>query len=198
MCSARSVTLLHVLACFSPLGSAFAADRYPSRPVHWVVGFAAGGPTDTVARIVGEPLSERLGQQVVIENRAGSGGNIAAGFVINSAPDGYTIMFVGPNNAIAVRQLAWGDRICALWSAVPGYEASTWYGISGPKDISPTIVQILNDAVIEVLGTPKMKARIADLGGTPMPMTPAQFARFVADETDKWGKVVRFAGLSVE
>jgi tripartite-type tricarboxylate transporter receptor subunit TctC len=56
----------------------------------------------------------------------------------------------------------------------------------------------LNDAVIEVLGTPKMKARIADLGGTPMPMTPAQFARFVADETDKWGKVVRFAGLSVE
>ena len=88
------------LVCFCLLAPAQAADKYPSRPVHWVVGFAAGGPNDIVARIVGEWLSAHLGQQFVIENRVGSGGMIAANAVINSPPDGYTIMFVAPNNAI--------------------------------------------------------------------------------------------------
>src|SRR3954468_11879461 len=78
----------------------FAAD-YPSRPVHWLIGFTAGGPVDTVARIMGQWLSERLGQQFVVENRAGSGGNIAAAAAISSPPDGYTLLFVAPNNAIS-------------------------------------------------------------------------------------------------
>jgi tripartite-type tricarboxylate transporter receptor subunit TctC len=82
------------------LNPAAGADKYPSRPVHFVVGFTAGGPNDIVARILGEWLSDYLGQQFVVENRAGSGGMIAANAVINSPPDGYTIMFVAPNNAI--------------------------------------------------------------------------------------------------
>src|SRR5215216_265728 len=77
-----------------------AAD-YPNRPVKWLIGFTAGGPVDTVARIMGQWLSERFGQQFVVENRAGSGGNIAATAAISSPPDGYTLLFVAPNNAIS-------------------------------------------------------------------------------------------------
>src|SRR3954452_23431931 len=77
-----------------------AAD-YPNRPVRWLIGFTAGGPGDTVARIMAQWLSERFGQQFVVENRAGSGGNIAAAAAINSPPDGYTLLFVAPNNAIS-------------------------------------------------------------------------------------------------
>ncbi|MBV8837438.1 MAG: tripartite tricarboxylate transporter substrate binding protein [Alphaproteobacteria bacterium] len=76
------------------------AQNYPSRPIHFVVGFAAGGPNDIVARILGDYLSNAMGQQWVIENRAGSGGMLAAGYVASAAPDGYTVMFVAPNNAI--------------------------------------------------------------------------------------------------
>jgi tripartite-type tricarboxylate transporter receptor subunit TctC len=76
------------------------AQNYPNRPIHFIVGFAAGGPNDIVARILGEWLSNHMGQQWVIENRAGSGGMLAANSVVNSAPDGYTVMFVAPNNAI--------------------------------------------------------------------------------------------------
>jgi tripartite-type tricarboxylate transporter receptor subunit TctC len=98
MRAVRSLLPLLALGCFAlPV---LAADKYPSRPVHWIVGFAAGGPNDIVARIMGEWLSARLGQQFIIENRVGSGGMIAANAVINSPPDGYTIMFVAPNNAI--------------------------------------------------------------------------------------------------
>src|SRR5215831_14629471 len=74
---------------------------YPDRPVHWLIGFAAGGPVDIVARIMSQWLSDRLGQQFIVENRTGSGGNIAAAAAINSAPDGYTLLFVAPNNAIS-------------------------------------------------------------------------------------------------
>src|SRR5579872_4327336 len=81
-------------------GPAFAAD-YPNRPVHWLIGFAAGGPVDIVARIMSQWLSDHLGQQFVVENRAGSGGNIAAAAAINSPADGYTLLFVAPNNAIS-------------------------------------------------------------------------------------------------
>ena len=76
------------------------AQTYPTRPIHWIVSFTAGGPNDTVARIIGQYLSERLGQQFVIENKVGAGGNIGMAAVLGSPPDGYTIGFVAPNNAI--------------------------------------------------------------------------------------------------
>src|SRR3954462_14748085 len=92
------------LACLASLATSIvpttAAD-YPNRPVRWLIGFAAGGPVDIVARILSQWLSERLGQQFVVENRAGSGGNLAAAAAITSPPDGYTLLFVAPNNAIS-------------------------------------------------------------------------------------------------
>src|SRR6185369_12060630 len=89
------------LLCLVALNSVPAqAQNYPNRPIHFIVGFAAGGPNDIVARILGDYLSNAMGQQWVIENRAGSGGMLAAGYVASAAPDGYTVMFVAPNNAI--------------------------------------------------------------------------------------------------
>src|SRR4030088_600750 len=317
----RLIALLLGLAAL--LAPASAADKYPSKPVHFVVGFAAGGPNDIVARIFGELLSARLGQQFVIENRVGSGGMIAANAVINSPPDGYTIMFVAPNNAIgttlykslpfvflrdtapvagmmrltnimvvppslpvrsvaefiayakanpgklsyassgngtsvhmsaelfkmmagldmvhvpyrgssaaypdlmtgkvhvlfdnlpgsiefvrtgqlralgvttAMRSDALPD-VPAIGEIVPGYEASVWYGIAAPKGTPPDAIAVLKKALAAALADPKMQARHAELGGTPMPMSPAEFGKLVADETDKWGAGVKSAGISVE
>jgi tripartite-type tricarboxylate transporter receptor subunit TctC len=323
MRAVRSLVVLLAVICVSLPASVLAADKYPSRPVHWVVGFAAGGPNDIVARVLGEWLSAHLGQQFVIENRVGSGGMIAANAVINSPPDGYTIMFVAPNNAIgatlyknlpfvflrdtapiagmmrltnvmvvppslpvktvaefiahakanpgklsyassgngtsvhmsaelfkmmasldmvhvpyrgsaaaypdlmtgkvhvlfdnlpgsiefvrtgklralgvttAVRTEALPD-VPTVAETLPGYEASVFYGISGPKGTPPEAIEVLNKAMTAALADPKMKARIAELGGTPMPMSPAEFGKLVAQETEKWGAVVKSAGISVE
>jgi tripartite-type tricarboxylate transporter receptor subunit TctC len=300
-----------------------ASAAYPDRPVHWLIGFAAGGPVDIVARIMAQALSDRLGQQVIVENRAGSGGNIAAGAAINAAPDGYTLLFVAPNNAIStslykklpfdflrdttpvasIMQLtnmlvvsnafpartvqefidyckanpgkisfassgngtsvhmsaelfkamtkcdmvhvpyrgsaiafpdiisnkvqlifdnlpsaleqSRGGNVRALgvtspqrWPAVPdvpaiaetvpGFEAVGFYGISAPKGTPSDVVDILNKAVGETLKDPKIIARLTENGGIPRPMTPAEFGKLVSDETDKWRKVVEFAGVSVD
>ena len=78
---------------------------------------------------------------------------------------------------------------------LPGYEASQWYGVGVPKNTLAEIVDKLNEAINAGLADPKIKARLADLGGTPMPMTPADFRQFIADETEKWAKVVKFAGI---
>src|SRR3954453_8715034 len=91
------VCLLSVAATTAPS----AAADYPNRPVRWLIGFAAGGPVDIVARLMSQWLADRLGQQFVVENRTGSGGNIAAAAAITSPPDGYTLLFVAPNNAIS-------------------------------------------------------------------------------------------------
>src|SRR4030088_974957 len=92
------------LVCLASLAAGVtpsSAADYPNRPVKWLIGFAAGGPVDIVARIMSQWLSDRFGQQFVVENRAGSGGNIAAAAAINSPPDGYTLLFVAPHNAIS-------------------------------------------------------------------------------------------------
>ena len=316
------------LTAISTLATGFAgksalAQTWPSRPVTFVVGFAAGGPNDIVARIMGAWLAEYLGVPFVIEDRTGAGGMLAAQTVINSPPDGYTIMFVAPNNAIgatlyknlpfvylrdttpiagmlrltnvmvvppslpvksvaefieyakanpgkinyassgngtsvhmsaelfkmmtkldmvhvpyrgssaaypdlmagkvhvlfdnlpgaiafvktgklralgvttATRSDALPD-VPAIGEIVKGYEASVWYGIAGPKGIPPKVVETLNKAVAAALADPKMKARFAELGGTPMPMSPAEFGKLVADETEKWSVVVKSAGLSIQ
>jgi tripartite-type tricarboxylate transporter receptor subunit TctC len=301
---------------------ATAAD-YPNRPVRWLIGFSAGGPVDIVARILSQWLSEHLGQQFVVENRAGSGGNIAAATAINATPDGYTLLFVAPNNAIAtslykhltydfirdtvpvasimqltnmlvvsnampvknvqefidyckanpgkityassgygtsvhmsgelfksmtgcnmvhapyrgsaiafpdiisnkvqlifdnmpsgleqsragtVRALGvtspqrWPGlpEIPAIAETVPGFESVGFYGISAPKGTPPEIVETLNRAVGEALKDPKVVERLTTIGGIPKPMTPSEFGRLIADETEKWRKVVEFAGVSVD
>jgi tripartite-type tricarboxylate transporter receptor subunit TctC len=295
------------------------AQTYPTRPIHWIVSFTAGGPNDTVARIIGQYLSERLGQQFVIENKVGAGGNIGMAAALSSLPDGYTIGFVAPNNAINatlydklpfdfVRDSApvagtmlltnvmvvhpdvpaktvaefiayakanpgkinmassgsgtsvhmsgelfkvmtgvnmqhvpyrgsapamqdlFSNRVQVMFDNLPGsvehikagtlralgvtagkraaaipdvptigetvagYEAVVWYGIVAPKGTPPEIVDTLNAAVNAVLADPKLEARLVQLGGEPMPMTPAQFGKLIADETEKWAKVVKFSG----
>jgi tripartite-type tricarboxylate transporter receptor subunit TctC len=85
-----------------------------------------------------------------------------------------------------------------IGETVPGYEAVVWYGIVAPKGTPPEIVATLNKAVNEVLADPKLTARLAELGGEPMPMTPAQFGRLIADETEKWAKVVKFSGAKAD
>ena len=313
------------LACLAGamLATPALAQDYPNRPIHFIVGFAAGGPNDIVARILGEWLSKHMGQQWVIENRAGSGGMLAAGSVVNSAPDGYTVMFVAPNNAIGeslykklpfnfIRDTvpvagtlrlanlmvvppdfpaktvaefiahakanpgklnfassgngtsvhmsgelfklmagidivhvpyrgssaAYPDlmsgKVHVLFDNLPGsinfaregklkalgvttaqrwpstpdiaaisetvkdYEASVWYGISAPKGTPPAVVDKLNKAVNAALADPAMVKRFAELGAVPMPMSPQEFGKLVAEETVKWKKVVEFAGISVE
>jgi tripartite-type tricarboxylate transporter receptor subunit TctC len=313
------VCLLSVAATTAP---STAAD-YPNRPVRWLIGFAAGGPVDTVARILSQWLSDRLGQQFVVENRTGSGGNIAAAAALSSPPDGYTLLFVAPNNAISTSlykklpfdfnrdtvpvasimqltnmfvvsnampaktvqefidyckanpgkisyassgngtsvhmsaelfkamtkcdmlhvpyrgsALAFPDVISdkvqlifdnlpsaleqvrggtvralgvtspqrwpgvpdvpAIAETVPGFESVGFYGISAPKGTPPDIIDILNTAVGEALKDPKLVARLAEIGGIPKPMTPAEFGKLVAGETEKWRKVVEFAGVSVD
>ena len=299
------------------------AQTYPSRPVHWIVSFAAGGPNDIVARIVGQYLSDHLGQQFVIENRTGAGGNVGMQSALSSAPDGYTIAFVGPNYAInpalyeklpfdfirdsvpvagtmrlanvmevhpavpannvaefiayakanpgkinfasggvgtsphlsgellktmtginlvhvpyrgtapALSDLLAGQvevlfdnipgsighirsgkvralgvtgskRVAAIpevptmGETVPGYDVSIWYGIAAPRGTPPEIVAKLNQAVNAVLADPKLQARLAELGGEPMPTTPAQFGKLVAEETERWGKLIRAANIKAE
>jgi tripartite-type tricarboxylate transporter receptor subunit TctC len=299
------------------------AETYPARPVRWIVCFAAGGPNDIVARLIGQFLSDHLGQQFIVENRVGAGGNVGMQAALSSAPDGYTIVFVGPDNAInatlyeklpfdfirdsapiagtmrltnvmevnlavpvsnvaefiayakanpgrinfasggvgtsphlsgelfkvmtgvnlvhvpyrgtgpALTDLLAGQvqvlfdnlpgsvghiktgkvralgvtaskRVPALpdvptiRETVPGYEASVWYGVAVPKGTPPEIIATLNAAVNAVLADPKPQASMADLGGEPMPMTPSEFGKLVADETEKWAKVVKFSGAKAD
>src|SRR3984893_10606748 len=319
----KAARLLTLLLPVLVAGGPSCALDYPTRPVRFIVSFAAGGPDDTIARILGQYLSEHLGQQFIIEDHVGAGGNIGMQDVLTSAPDGYTIGFVAPNNAInqtlyanipfdfvrdsapiagtmklanvmdvnldfsaktmaeflamakaepgkinfasggvgtsphmsgellefmagiklthvsyrgtgpamtdllggqipvlfdnlpgSIQQIKAGrirtlgvttkERVASLpdvptiGETVPGYEVSVWFGISGPKGIPPDIVAKLNTAINAVLAKPEIKARFHDLGGEVMPMSPAEYGKLVADETVKWAKVVKSAGLKVE
>ena len=306
----------------STLSAPAAAADYPTRPIHFVISFAAGGPNDTIGRILGQYLSEQLGQTVIVEDRVGAGGNVGMQYVLAAPPDGYTIGFVAPNNAINAtlykhipfdfvhdstpiagtmklanvmeENLAFPPKTLAAFIAlaksepgkinfgsggvgtsphmsgelleamtgiklthvayrgsapattdllggqipamfdnlpgaiqnikagkvralgvttakrvseipdvptiaetVPGYEVSVWYGISGPKGIPDAIVAKLNAAVNAILAKPALQQRFHQLGGEVMPMSAAEFGKLVADETVKWAKVVKFAGVSV-
>jgi tripartite-type tricarboxylate transporter receptor subunit TctC len=297
------------------------AQSYPSRPVRMIVGYPAGNAPDIIARLMGQWLSERLGQQFVIENRPGFGGNIGTEIVVRSPPDGYTLLLPVSTNAVNatlyanlnfnfIRDIApvasvanapfvmvvtqsfpaktvpefiayaklnpskinmasggngtaphiFGElfmsmtgvhlvhvpyrgaympdllagqvqvvfgpiaqsvelvrsgklRALAVTTAkrlevlpdvpsvgefVPGYEAVGWYGIGVPKNTPAEIVDKLNEATNAGLADPKIKARLADLGVRPMPRTPAEFGKFIADETEKWGKVIRAANITPE
>jgi len=303
-----------------PAGSRVAwAQTYPARPVRIIIGFPAGNASDIIARLIAQSLSERLGQQFIVENRPGAGGSIGTEVVVRAAPDGYTLlMSVVTSNAINatyyanlnynfVRDIApvasigggayvmvvnpsmaaktlpefiayakanpgkinmastgngtpthvFGElfkmmagvdllhvpysgsflpdllggqvqvvfgpiaqfveliqagklRAIAVTAAsgqatlpnvptvaefVPGYEASVRYGICAPGNTPAGIVDKLNKEINAALADPKIKARLADLGVVPVPMTSAEFGRLIADETEKWGKVVRMAQI---
>jgi tripartite-type tricarboxylate transporter receptor subunit TctC len=303
-------------------GRASAAD-YPARPVRWLVGYPPGGATDILARLIGARLSEKLGQQFVIENKPGAGNNIATEAAINAEPDGYTVLLINPANYInatlytnlkfnlvrdivpiasfnrvpnvmtvnkdvaaknvaefiayvkanpgkvnmassgngtsvhlsgemfmamtgckmqhvpyrgaapAITDLLGGQvqvifdnmpsiiqhirsgalRALAVTTTdrspllpdtqtvaetVPGYEASALFGIGAPKKTPQEIITKLNTEINTILAEPEMKKRLADLGGDPLIQTQEKFGADIAAETEKWKKVVEFAGLKVE
>jgi tripartite-type tricarboxylate transporter receptor subunit TctC len=299
------------------------AETYPTRPIHLIVGFPPGGGVDVVARLMAQWLSQRLGQQVVVDNKPGAGGNIATETVVRAAPDGYTLTYVGPVAAInasfyknlafdfirdiapvasfmrvplvlevnpalpattvaefiayaranpgkinmassgngtaghvagelfkmmtgtnmvhvpyrgetpaltdliggqvqatfnpmpasigyikakvlralAVTTTARSDilpEIPSLGDFVPGYEASVWYGVGAPRNTPVAIIDRLNAEINAALADAKMRSSLVALGGRVLAGSPAEFGELIADETAKWAKVVKFAGLQPE
>jgi tripartite-type tricarboxylate transporter receptor subunit TctC len=320
--SRRAFLYLAAGATALPAVSRFAwAASYPSRPVRIVVGFAPDSAADTIARLLGQSLSERLDQPFIIDNRSGVGGNIATEAVVNAEPDGYTLLLTGPSNTInttlyeklgfdfsrdiapvaagvqspnvmlvnpslpvrtvpefialatanpgkitmasggvgtathlagelfqmmtgvnlvhvpyrggegaysdllsgavdvyfppllsaigsiragklralavtAASHLAKLPGIPAVAESVAGYEASTWFGVGAPKNTPARIVERLNREINASFADPKVKARLADLGGTAFAGSPADFGQLIADETAKWAKVLRVSATA--
>jgi tripartite-type tricarboxylate transporter receptor subunit TctC len=299
------------------------AEVYPSRPVRILVGYTPGGSADITARLIGQWLSEKLGQQFVIENRPGGGTNIATEAVVRADPDGYTLLLVPPAaaiNATLYSKLSFdfikdiepvaglnrfpnvvvvnpslpiktipeliayakenpgklnmassgngstihmsgelfkmltginmvhvayrgsapaltdmiGGQVQVMFDNIPtslehvrsgklrglavtsltrsevlpdlplvadylpGYEASAWYGIGAPKNTPPEIIDKLNKEINSVLADPKLKSRFRELGAMELSGSPADFKKLIGDETDKWAKVVKFAGAKVD
>jgi tripartite-type tricarboxylate transporter receptor subunit TctC len=299
------------------------AQSYPARPVRIIIGYTPGGSADLTARLLGQWLTERLGQTFVVESRPGGGTNIATEAVVRAPPDGYTLLLVAPANAInatlyeklnydfirdmapvaglnrfpnvmevnpavpaktvpefiayakanpgkinyassgngstihmsaelfkmmvgvdlvhvpyrgsapALTDMLGGQvqvmfdnlptslehiragklRPLAITSAtrselipdvptvadfVPGYESSAWYGVGAPKGTPVEIIDKLNKEINATLADPKAKARIAEMGATLITGSPADFGKLVADETEKWGKVVKFSGAKAD
>ncbi len=296
---------------------------YPTRPVRWIVGYPPGGATDILARLIGQRLSEKLGQQFVIENKPGAGNNIGTEAVVNAAPDGYTLLLINPANYIntslyanlkfsfvediapvaafnrvpnvmtvnkdvpannvaefiayvkanpgkvnmassgngtsvhlsgemfmamtgikmqhvpyrgaapAITDLLGGQvqvifdnmpsiiqhiragslralgvttaerspqlpDVQAIAETVPGYEASALFGVGMPKNTPREIVGRLNAEINAVLAEPEMNKHLVELGGAPLIQSPEAFGEQIRAETEKWRKVVQFAGLKVE
>jgi tripartite-type tricarboxylate transporter receptor subunit TctC len=321
----RRFVQLTAAAAALPLAPRLArADTWPSRPIHVISGFPPGGPADILGRLIGQYVSERLGQPVIVENKPGAGSNTATEFVARSAPDGYTLLVMTTANTINatlydrlnynfIRDMApvagfirvpqvlevhpsvpvnsvpefiayakanpgklsmgsagigtvqhvggelfntmAGTRIVhvpyrgqapalldlmagqiqvmfdsapaslqvikagkvkalavttttrfsglpdlpVLADVVPGYESSAIYGLVAPKGTPPEVVDKLNREVNAAMADPKINARLTtDLGGTVLSFSPAEFAKFIADETEKWGKVVKAAGIKAE
>jgi tripartite-type tricarboxylate transporter receptor subunit TctC len=320
----RQFLQLAAPAAALPALSRFAwAQAYPARPVHIIVGFAAGGGVDITARLIGQWLSERLGQSFITENRPGAGGNIGTEVVVNAPADGYTLLLATVPNAVnatlyeklnfnfirdiapvagiirvpqvvlvnpsvpahtvpelvayakanpgkvnmasagngsaphmagelfnvtagvnmvhvpyrgqgpALTDLLGGQvqvlfattpgtteyvrtgklRALAVTTAsraqvlpdlptvrdfLPGYEASQWYGVGAPKSTPAEIIDKLNKEINAGLADPGMKARFADIGGEALVGSPADFGRLIAEETEKWAKVVRAANIKPE
>jgi len=307
-------------AALLALSRGASAQAYPSRPVKWVVGYAPAGGNDIVARLMGQWLSERTGQQFIVENRPGAATNIATEYVANAAPDGYTLLLLGVAGAInatyydnlsfnfirdiapiagimsiplyvavnpalpvkalpeliaygkahrgkvnmgsagigSVGHLAGelfnlmtgtdlvhvpyrgnGPALAALLGGevqvvfptppssiefirtgklrglattgaaradalpdmptvaefVPGYETSAWYGIGGPHGIPADVVDRIGREIDAGLADPRMRKRFAELGGAPMKLAPAEFRKLIADETEKWARVIRKANI---
>ena len=181
-----------------------------------IVGFAAGGGSDITARLIGQWLAERLGQQFIIENRPGAASNIATETVVRAPADGYTLLLVtNPNviNATLYDKLNYNlirdiapvasiDRVPNVMEVHPSVPTRTVpefiaYAKANPAT-PPELIDKLNKEINAGLADPTIKARFAELGGTVLPGSHADFRKLIADETEKWAKVIRTAQIKAE
>jgi tripartite-type tricarboxylate transporter receptor subunit TctC len=323
ICRRRFLHLTTSAAAMPAVSRIARADTYPSRPVHLIVFYTAGGGNDIIARLMGQWLSERLGQAFIIENRPGGGGNLGTEVVVRAAPDGYTLLLSSTANTVNatlydkldfdfIRDIApvasisrdpnilvvnptvpaktipefiayakanpgklnyasagigssqhmsgelfkmmagidmthvpfrgtapaltglLGGQVQAMFASMPatieyvragklralgvtiatrsdvfpdipsvseflpGYDASVYYGIAAPRNTPAEIVERLNKEINAGLADPQFKARLVELGSMPLPGSPADFGKFIANETEKWAKVVKFANIKAE
>jgi tripartite-type tricarboxylate transporter receptor subunit TctC len=173
------------------------AQAYPSRPVRIIVGFPPGGPSDILARLMGQWLSERLGQPFVVENRPGAASNIATEAVVRAPADGYTLLLVADSAAINATLY---DKLNFnfIRDIVPiaGIVRRPLVMLVNPSVPAKTVPEFI--AYTAALADPKIKAQLADLAVTALPGSPADFGKLIADETEKWGKVIRTANIKPE
>ena len=196
----RQFLRLAASAAAMPVVSQMAmAQSYPTRPVRIVVTAAPGGAYDILARLIGQWLTERLGQPFVIENRPGGGGNVGTEAVVRAPADGYTLLLCGTINATnaALYDKLNFDFIRDV-APIAGIFRGTYVIAVNPLVPATTVPEFIAYAKRNPLVDPKMKARLLDLGGTPMPMTPTDFGRLIANDTEKWSKVVKFAGIKAD
>lgn len=176
------------------------AQSYPTRPVRIVAGFPPGTATDIDARLIAQWLSGRLAQQVIVDNRPGAGSNIAAEEEVEFTPIPLSIGYIRDGNlrALAVTSTTRSDAlpdVPAIAEFVPGYVANVWHGIGASRRVPTDIINKLNTEINAVLADATIKERFAQLGAEPMPMSPDEFGKFIAEEIEKWAKVVKFAGI---
>src|SRR5258707_390231 len=166
------------------------AETYPSRAVRILVATSAGGGTDLVARFIAQWLTERLGQSFFVENRPGVGTHIRTAMSAR-APR------VGPLPHTTDDPVARLADVPPLAKAVPGYRADAWSGLCAPRGTPSEIITLLNKEVNLAMADPKIKERIASLGGVALPGSPEDYGRTIATDTEKWAKVVQFSGAHV-
>jgi tripartite-type tricarboxylate transporter receptor subunit TctC len=188
--SDRSLVVLSiVVACVLATVQRPRAEDYPSRPVKLLVGAPPGGTTDTVARALAEPMATALRQPVVVDNRPGAGGNLAADAVAKSAPDGHTLL------VSFTRQPSFPD-LPAIGEIVPGFESSAWFGVFAPANLPAAITDKLNGVIVTALGNAKLREHLEHEGAAPVGSTSAEFAAFVREDIKRWAPLVKALGAT--
>jgi len=191
-----------VLACH---GAAIAQDKfdkpagYPSRPIRIIVAVQPGAGGDAIARIVGQMLSDRLGQNAVIDNRSGGGGVIATELVARSAPDGYTLLSQGETVLLqgVTKRLSFAV-LTALDPVVADYRADYWWGIAAPAKTPVEIVNRLAAELNKALQSAELRLRYAADGAEPAVMSREQLKQFIVTDIPRWRQVARDANVKPE
>lgn len=172
------------------------AQDYPSRPIRMLVASSPGSGVDIVARLVAQRMSETLGVQIVVDNRAGAGGAIGVQIAAKSAPDGYTVLMAAPSftvNATLMRPAPYD--VIRDFAGVPGYVVTSWFGVVAPARAPRDAVAKLNAALNAVMRERDMQERIAAEGAESAPSRADEFGKFIASELATWARVIKAAGL---
>ena len=189
---------LFLFACIAVSGvytQALHAQSYPSKPIRFIVPFSAGGGADVLTRLLARHLSETWASGFVIDNRPGADGAIGTELLARSAPDGYTVIMITKLRAIAVsspaRIAAAPDVPTVAEAGLPGFEASTWFGILAPARLPPELLQTLHGEITKALLSSDVRNQVITLGLNPIGNTPEAFAEVIRSDLVKWERVIR-------